>query len=70
MLIFQGPLASDVIIHQHMNTTTREHRLLDFVPAPDARFIDKLKRIRKERMFMLDRSKGEIVLLHMKHCFS
>jgi hypothetical protein len=41
-----------------MNHTTREHRLLDFVPTPDARFIDKLKKIRKERMFMLDRQKG------------
>lgn len=41
-----------------MNHTTREYRLLDFVSAPDARYIDKLKKIRKERMFMLDRNKG------------
>ncbi|EPE31843.1 RING/U-box [Glarea lozoyensis ATCC 20868] len=35
-----------------------EQRLRPFVEAPDAKFKDKLKRIQKDRMFMLDRRRG------------
>lgn len=34
----EGPLASEIIIHQHMNHTTREHRLREFVPEPDGMY--------------------------------
>jgi hypothetical protein len=54
----EGPLAQDVIIHKETNGETGERRLRGFVSAPDTKFKDKLKKIRKERMFMLDRSMG------------
>jgi hypothetical protein len=40
------------------NTIGGEQRLRPFVEAPDSKFKDKLKRIQKDRMFMLDRKKG------------
>lgn len=53
----EGPLASEVIQYQNVSRNG-ERRLRPFVPEPDAKYKDKLKRIRKERMFMLDRTKG------------
>lgn len=41
-----------------MNRETGERRLRPFVPEPDDKFKDKVKRINKERMFMLDRTKS------------
>lgn len=54
-LVIDGPLATEMIIHQHTNYATNERRLRPFVPEPDKSFKDKLKRIRKERMFCLNR---------------
>jgi hypothetical protein len=51
----EGPLASEVIRNQMMNPQTGERRLRKFIPAPDAKFKDKFKRINRKRMFMLDR---------------
>lgn len=56
--VVEAPLATEMIIHQHRNYATGEARLREFVPEPDAPFKAKLKKIRKERMFMLDRKKG------------
>lgn len=53
--VLEGPLASDVVTHKHLNPETGEKRLREFVPSPDAKFKDKIKKINKERMFMLDR---------------
>jgi hypothetical protein len=39
-------------------TIGAEQRLRPFVDAPDSKFQDKLKRIQKDRMFMLDRKRG------------
>jgi hypothetical protein len=47
----EGPLASEVIVHQDRNFETGERRLRKFVPEPDVNFIARLKRIRKERMY-------------------
>lgn len=54
--IIEGPLASDVVKNQMMNYETGEMRLREFVPAPDDKFKDKVKRIQRDRMFMLDRN--------------
>ena len=54
-LVLDGPLASEVIKNQWANRETGERRPREFVPAPDDKFKDKVKRINKERMFMLDR---------------
>lgn len=56
--VFDGPLASEVIVNQNKNLVTGEIRRRPFVPEPDDKFKDKVKRINKERMFMLDRTKG------------
>ena len=53
--VLEGPLASEIIKNQWANRETGEKRLREFVPAPDDKFKDKVKRINKERMFMLDR---------------
>lgn len=53
----EAPLASEVIKNQNANEAG-EKRLRPFVPAPDSSYKDKLKRIKKERMFMLDREKS------------
>lgn len=53
----EGPLASEAVQYQNVGRNG-EKRLREFVPEPDAKYNDKLKRIRKERMFMLDRVKG------------
>jgi hypothetical protein len=57
-VVIEGPLATEMIIHQHVDHATGERRLRPFVPEPDAGFKDKLKRIRKERMFLLARNMG------------
>ncbi|KAB8294265.1 hypothetical protein EYC80_009692 [Monilinia laxa] len=56
-VLIEGQLASEVIIYQNIDTRTGEKRERDFVAEPDAKFKDKVKRIRKERMFMLNRLK-------------
>lgn len=56
-VVIEGQLASDIIIYQDIDTRTGERREKEFVPAPDAKFKDKVKRIKKERMFMLNRQK-------------
>jgi hypothetical protein len=55
--VFEGPLASEAIINQNFNRDTGERRLRPFIPEPDDKFKDKVKRINKERMFMLDRDR-------------
>lgn len=57
-VVIEGQLASELIIYQKIDTRTGERREKDFVPEPDAKFKDKVKRIRKERMFMLNRQKS------------
>jgi hypothetical protein len=57
--VFEGPLASYIITNQDTNRETGEKRLREFVPAPDDKFKDKLKRINRERMFMLDRTMAQ-----------
>lgn len=52
----EGPLASEVVQHQNV-TRSGERRLRPFVAEPDETYKKKLKKIRKERMFMLDRTK-------------
>jgi hypothetical protein len=44
--------------YQDSNPTTGEKRLRPFVEKPDVIYIAKLKKIREERMFMLDRKRG------------
>lgn len=56
-VLIEGQLASEAIIYQNVDTRTGEKRERDFVAEPDAKFKDKIKRIRKERMFMLNRRK-------------
>ena len=57
-IVFDGPLADEVVVHKHWNPNTGERRLRDFVPAPDDKFKQTSWRIRNERMFMLDRHMG------------
>jgi hypothetical protein len=52
----EGPLASQVVQFQSVSSTG-ERRLRPFVAEPDEAYKKKLKKIRKERMFMLDRNK-------------
>jgi hypothetical protein len=54
-ILIEGPLASEVIRNHRRNPETGEVRLREYVPAPDAKFRDKFRRIHQERMFMLDR---------------
>ncbi|KAF7950512.1 hypothetical protein EAE96_007795 [Botrytis aclada] len=56
-VVIEGQLASDVVIYQNVDTRTGERREREFVAEPDAKFKDKVKRIKKERMFMLNRKK-------------
>lgn len=56
-VVIEGQLASEVIIYQNIDTRTGERREREFIPEPDAKFKDKVKRIRKERMFMLNRQR-------------
>ncbi|QSZ36054.1 hypothetical protein DSL72_007178 [Monilinia vaccinii-corymbosi] len=58
-VIIEGQLASEVIIYQNVDTRTGERRQKPFVAEPDAKFKDRVKRIRKERMFMLNRQKAK-----------
>lgn len=53
----EGPPASEVVEYQDVGVDG-ERRLRPFEPEPDAKYKDKLKKIRKERMFMLDRTKS------------
>jgi hypothetical protein len=50
-----GPLAKDVVQHKHNHGT--EQRQRPFVPAPDEEYKKRIKKVKKERMFMLDRTK-------------
>jgi hypothetical protein len=52
----EGPLASEVVQYQSVSRSG-ERRLRPFVAEPDETYKKKLKKIRKERMFMLDRTK-------------
>lgn len=54
-IVFDGPIADDVVAHKHFIPETGERRLRDFVPAPDDKFKQTSWKIRNERMFMLDR---------------
>lgn len=56
-VVIEGQLASEAIIYQNIDTRTGERREREFIPEPDAKFKDKVKRIRKERMFMLNRQR-------------
>ncbi|ESZ93331.1 hypothetical protein SBOR_6284 [Sclerotinia borealis F-4128] len=56
-VVIEGQFASELIIYQNIDTRTGERREKPFVAEPDAKFKDKVKRIRKERMFMLNRQK-------------
>lgn len=56
-VVIEGQLASDVVIYQNVDTRNGERREREFVAEPDAKFKDKVKRIKKERMFMLNRQK-------------
>jgi SAP domain len=53
----EGPLASDVVQYQTVSRSG-ERRLRPFEAEPDETYKKKLKKIRKERMFMLDRNKS------------
>jgi hypothetical protein len=68
--VLEGPLASEVITNQWANSETGERRLREFVPAPDDKFKDKVKRINKERMFMLDREMTNDSAGHREEIFT
>ncbi|KAM3079508.1 hypothetical protein ACMFMG_005929 [Clarireedia jacksonii] len=53
-----GELAVNVVTYQDHDPRTGERRLRPFVGVPDDKFKDKVKRIRKERMFMIDRQRS------------
>ena len=53
----EGPLASNVVQYQDVSRSG-ERRLRPFEAEPDETYKKKLKKIRKERMFMLDRTKS------------
>jgi hypothetical protein len=53
----EGPLASEAVQYRNVSRSG-ERRLRPFVAEPDETYKKKLKRIRKERMFMLDRTKS------------
>jgi hypothetical protein len=53
----EGPLASEIVQYQNASSSG-ERRLRPFEAEPDETFKKKLKKIRKERMFMLDRTKS------------
>ncbi|KAL3426642.1 SWIM zinc finger protein [Phlyctema vagabunda] len=57
-VVIDGPLASQLVAYQAYDPNTGETRLRPFVPVPDDTYKKKLKRIQKERMFMLDRTKS------------
>lgn len=54
------PASAKIQYHRckSQNRDTGEKRLRPFVPEPDDAYKSKLKKIRKERMFMLDRKMG------------
>jgi hypothetical protein len=52
----EGPLASEAVQFQNVSSSG-ERRLRPFEAEPDETYKKKLKKIRKERMFMLDRTK-------------
>jgi hypothetical protein len=54
----EGELAVDVVTYQNLDPRTGERRLRPFVGVPDDKFKDKVKKIRKERMFMIDRQRS------------
>lgn len=54
----EGELAINVVTHQNFDPRTGETRPRPFVGVPDDKFKDKVKRIRKERMFMIDRQRS------------
>ena len=53
----EGPTAAEIVQYQK-RSALGENRLRPFVPAPDDEYKKKLKKIKNERMFMLDRTKG------------
>ena len=53
----KGPSASEVVQYQNVSRSG-ERRLRPFEAEPDEAYKKKLKKIRKERMFMLDRTKS------------
>jgi hypothetical protein len=55
----EGELAKDVVTYQNYNPQTGEQRPRPFVGVPDDKFKDKVKKIRKERMFMIDRQRTQ-----------
>jgi SAP domain len=57
-VVIEGPSASQIIVNKHRNQLTGERRLREFVPAPDAEYLKKVKKVHKERMFMLNRQKS------------
>ena len=67
--VFDGPLASEVITNQDVNRETGERRLRPFVSEPDDKFKDKVKKINKERMFMLDRAMSANAHGHREETF-
>jgi len=52
----EGPIASEAIQFQNVSSSG-ERRLRPFEAEPDETYKKKLKKIRRERMFMLDRTK-------------
>ena len=53
----EGPAAAELIQSQQ-RSESGERRSRPFVPAPDDEYKKKLKKVKKERMFMLDRTKN------------
>src|SRR5438045_175954 len=53
----EGLTAAELIQYQQQSASG-ENRLRPFVPAPDNEYRKKLKKVKKERMFMLDRTKS------------
>jgi hypothetical protein len=53
----EGPTAAELVQNQQ-RSASGEHRYRPFVPAPDDEYKKKLKKVKKERMFMLDRTKS------------
>jgi hypothetical protein len=53
----EGPTAAELVENQQ-RSASGEKRSRPFVPAPDDEYKKKLKKVKKERMFMLDRTKS------------
>jgi hypothetical protein len=53
----EGPTAAELVQYQ-TSSASGERRLRPFVPAPDDAYREKFKKAKKERMFMLDRTKS------------